>query len=93
MPFIGPGLKDILRQHHERVVGKDNCVSFEGKPLQIPADPRRCHYMKVRVRVQRYPDGGLALFHGPRKLANYTVDGALVCPTQSASRVQTAIPS
>jgi hypothetical protein len=29
------------------------------------------------VRVHRYPDGALALFHGPRKLASYNADGSL----------------
>ncbi len=37
VPFIGPELADILCEHHERTVGRDNCVSFEGKRLQIPA--------------------------------------------------------
>jgi len=35
------------------------------------------HYVKARVRVHRYPDGGMAVFHGPRKLAEYTADGTL----------------
>ena len=40
VPFIGPGLADVLCEHHERTVSRDNCVSFEGKRLQIPApDP------------------------------------------------------
>ena len=67
VPFIGPGLADILCEHHERTVGRDNCVSFERKRLQIPAQTHRCHFIKARVRVHRYPDGGLAVFHGPRK--------------------------
>ena len=36
VPFIGPGLADVLCEHHERTVGRDHCVSFEGKRLQIP---------------------------------------------------------
>ena len=45
--------------------------------LQIPADRHRCHYIKAKVRVHRYLDGRLAIFHGPRKLADYTADGQL----------------
>ena len=77
VPFIGPGLADVLCEHHERTVSRDNCVSLEGKRLQIPAQTHRCHFIKARVRVHRYPDGRMAVFHGPRKLAEYESDGAL----------------
>ena len=60
-----------------RVVGKDNCVSFEGLKLQIPEDRVRLHYVKVNVQVHRYPDQRLAIFRGPRLLARYEADGRL----------------
>ncbi len=75
--WIGVNLDDILCEQYERTVTADNCVSFEGKTLQIPADRYRCHYVKVRVRVHRYVDGSLAIFHGPRKLADYDKQGQL----------------
>jgi len=31
----------------------------------------------VRVRVHKYIDGSLAVFHGPRKLADYDTQGKL----------------
>ena len=70
-------LVNILCERHERTVSRDNCVSFEGLTLQIPADQYRCNYVKATVRVHRYPDASLALFHGPRKLASYHPDGSL----------------
>ena len=46
--------------------------------LQIPANQYRCcHYVGVRVCVHRYLDGSLAIFHGPRKLADYDHQGKL----------------
>ncbi len=75
VPWVGGGLDDILCEQHERVVGHDNCVRFDGLSLQIPADRYRCHYVKARVRVHRYADNNLAVFHGPRKLADYAADG------------------
>ena len=69
MPFISGNLPDILCEQHERTVGNDNCVSFEGLCLQIPADEFRYHYVGTRVRGHRYVDATLAVFHGPRKLA------------------------
>ena len=75
VPYIGPGLDDILCEQYERTVNKDNCVRFEGLSLQIPADRYRRHYVKTRIRVHRYPDASIALFHGPRRLACYTQEG------------------
>ena len=75
--FCSGNLDDILCEQYERVVGKDNCVEFERKKLQIPANKYRLHYVKVRVRVHRYQDGRLAIFHGPRKLAGYSKEGDL----------------
>jgi transposase len=76
--YVGCDLSDILCEQHERVVGNDNCVSFEGLKLQIPKNRARMHYVKVRVRVHRYPDGRLAIFHGPRCLARYDAKGVLM---------------
>ena len=77
VPFISGNLPDILCEQHERTVGNDNCVSFEGLCLQIPADELRYHYVRTRVRVHRYVDATLAVFHGPRKLAAYDAAGLL----------------
>jgi len=85
VPFIGPGLADIMCEHHERTVGGENCVSFEGKRLQIPAHAHRYHFVKARVRVHRYPDGRLAVFHRPRKLAEYERDGSPVTDAPAAA--------
>ena len=69
IPYIGGRLPEILCEQHERIVGNDNCVSFNTMKLQIPADGARHHYVKTRVRVHCYVDGTMAVFHGPRKLA------------------------
>ncbi|HEY7585709.1 MAG TPA: ISNCY family transposase [Candidatus Deferrimicrobiaceae bacterium] len=75
---VVPNLDDILCEQHERSVGRDNCVSFDGKKLQIPADRHRCHYIKATVRVHRYQDNTMAVFYGPRKLASYDAGGILI---------------
>jgi len=77
VPWKGNDLDDILCEQDERTVSADNCVTFEGMTLQIPANQYRCHYVRVRVRVHRYLDGALAIFHGPRKLADYDQKGKL----------------
>lgn len=75
--WIGGPLEDILGERVERQVGADNCVSFAGVTLQIPADRHRCHYVRAKVAVLRWIDGTLAIFHGPRKLADDAPDGRL----------------
>ena len=75
VPWIGGNSDEILCEQYDRSVGRDNCVSFEGKKLQIPADKHRCHYIKAHVRVHGYEDGSMAIFHGPRRLADYDRDG------------------
>ncbi len=72
--FAG-NLEDILCVHEERTVAGDNTVRYKGRTLQIPADRHRHHYVKAQVRVHQYPDGRLAVFHGPRCLARYRADG------------------
>ena len=78
IPWVGTPLAEILCVQDERVVAKDNTVRYQGTTLQIPQDPHRFHYVKVTVRVHEYPEGTLAVFHGPRCLARYQADGRLI---------------
>ena len=79
-------LTETLCVHDERVVGRDNTVSFEGRKLQLPESPLRHHFVRARVRVHEYPDGTLAIFHGPRLLERYTAQGIPVAsvPTRAS---------
>ena len=82
MPLVHPGqVDDILCIQAERTVANDNTVRYGNRVLQIPAGPARPHYVKARVRVHEYPDGTLALFHGPRRLVRYQSDGAFIDTT------------
>ena len=85
--WFGGSLDDILCEQYERTVNKDNTVSFEGRTLQIPGDEYRHHYVKTRVRVHRYINGNLAIFHGPRKLAEFEP-----IPKEKASRPELPLP-
>ncbi len=93
IPWIGSPLADILCVQEDRVVANDNTVRYQGRSLQIPSDRHRFHYVKVTVRVHAYPEGTLAVFHGPRCLARYHADGRLIeaghahsSPTQGSDR-------
>ena len=51
-------------------------VAYGGLRLQLLHSSLRAPYVKAHVRViEQYPDGGLAVFHGPRAIAPYTSEG------------------
>jgi Helix-turn-helix domain len=68
-------LAEILCVEQERVVARDNTVAYGSLRLQLPQSRARAHYVKARVRVHEYPDGALAVFHGPRLLGRYDAAG------------------
>ena len=63
--------RDILCVQEERVVAPDNTVAWNGRRLQIPPHPARAHFVRAKVRVHHYPDGEIAVFHGPRPLVRW----------------------
>ena len=71
----GVDLAEILCIQEERQVGNDNCVSFMRLKLQIPESSIRHHFVKAKVKVRCYPDGRLAVFHGPLCLGRYDQKG------------------
>ena len=91
--WLGTNLNDILCEQHERTVSPDNCVSFEGKTLQIPKDEYRCNYIRVKIRIHLYIDGSMAIFHGPRKLAEYDADGNIKAKEKKRICVESDVDS
>lgn len=79
-------LVETLCLEVERVVGRDNTVSFEGDRLQIPESAIRAHFVKATVKVRQYPDGRRAIFHGPRCIARFEADGTPAASTRVAPR-------
>ena len=81
VPAVAPGpafvavpeplWRDPLCLQEERRAGNDNCVRWRGRSLQIPPTPLRPHLVRATVRVHAYPDGTLAIFKGPHRLASF----------------------
>jgi transposase len=86
------GLVDILCIEQERVVARDNTVAYEGRKLQLPPSPARAHYVKANVKVREYPDGTLAVFHGPRRLARYSAQGHQIVQVPTTPSVTPCSP-
>ena len=49
-----------------------------GMRPEIPEQRHPRHFARVTVQVHEYPDGTLAVFHGPRRLAGYRPDATLI---------------
>lgn len=69
-------LTEILCVEEERVVARDNTVAWGGLRLQLPQSRLRHHYVRATVKVRQYPDGALAIFHGPRCIGRYDARGS-----------------
>jgi transposase len=63
--------RDVLCIQEQRRVGNDNCISWQGRQLQIPPTPLRPHLVRAKVRIHDYPDGTVAIFKGPLRLASF----------------------
>ena len=70
--------REILCIQEDRTVGNDNTVKWQRLRLQLPPSRLRAHFVKAAVRVHEYPDGELAVFWGPHRLADYDASGVMV---------------
>jgi transposase len=71
VPVAEAQWRDILCVQEERMVAPDNTVAWNARRLQIPPHPGRAHFVRAKVRVHEYPDGSIAIFHGPRCLVRW----------------------
>jgi transposase len=77
--------REILCIQEERTVGNDNTVKWHRLCLQLPPSRLRPHFVRATVRVHQYPDGTIAVFLGPHRLADYSADGRIATTTTQAA--------
>jgi transposase len=75
--------QEVLCLQETRQVGNDNTVRWRGRVLQIPQSPLRPHFVRTTVRLHEYPDGTVALFWGPHRIAQFPPTAA--DPTELAA--------
>jgi hypothetical protein len=80
-------LAEALCIEEERVVARDNTVAYDSRRLQLPESKARAHYVKARVKVREYPDGSLAIFHSPRRIAAYAAQWAQITEVPTTRQV------
>jgi transposase len=64
-------LDAVFCLQHERVVDRDNTVSYEGRKLQIPPVKWRSSLARCTVKVCEHLDGHLSIRHGPHVVARF----------------------
>jgi len=67
--------EDIFYEAEERIVAKDNTVSFQGVTLQIAAQPGRRSCAGLRVEGRRQLDGSHSIRRGAQVLGWYDANG------------------
>jgi transposase len=85
--------REILCIVEERVVGNDNTIAWDGRRLQLPQSRLRPHFVRAKVRLHAYPDGGLSVFLGPHRLASYTAEGEIIVAPTRPSMAPCSDPS
>ena len=71
VPVTPAQWREVLCLQETRQVGNDNSVRWKGRSLQIPKSPLRPHFARASVRLHEYPDGAVALFWGPHRIADF----------------------
>jgi transposase len=61
-------LKDVFCLKKERVVARDNTISYQGKTFQILPNEYRISFVKAKVEVHEYLDGSINVFYQGKKL-------------------------
>jgi hypothetical protein len=89
VPCTRADLDRVFCLQHERVVARDNTVSFARLSLQIERQRWRGTLAGCRVIVYEHLDGTLSLGFGAHEVGRYSADGA---PLVEASRAEVKKP-
>ena len=85
LPCPRKDLDLIFSLQFERMVNRDNTVSFQNLQLQIERVQWRGTLAGCNVMVHQHLDGTMSLSHGPHRLGRYTAQGAAITSTQNAA--------
>lgn len=64
-------LEQILCHQDERVVGRDNTVTFDGRAFQLSPQPGRRSCTGMRVTIRRHLSGEYSIWSGSRRLGQF----------------------
>lgn len=91
VPCTRTDLERVFSLHHERVVARDNTVSFARLGLQIERQQWRSTLAGCRVLVYEHLDGTLSLGYGVHEVGRYASDGTPIKLATSKDEVKKAV--
>src|SRR5205085_12394124 len=91
VPCVRADLDRVFSLHHERVVARDNTVSFARLTLQIERQQWRGTLASCRVMVYEHLDGTLSLGYGAHEVGRYSSGGTPLRLTTRKGEVKKAV--
>jgi len=76
----------VFSLQHERVVARDNTVSFGNRTLQIEQPKWRSSLAGCRVVVYEHLDATISVGYGPHIVGHYTAEGLALMPAKERGR-------
>ena len=89
----GLAADEVFCFKHQRTVGADNVVRFEGHRLQIVPTNGRASYARCRVEIQERLDGSLAVYYQGKRLTTRAAPPEPCVLRASASAGKVAKPA
>ena len=84
MPLRRKDLDLVFSVQHERVVARDNTVSFANKVWQLERSKLRATLAGCRVTIHQHLDETLSITFGPHLVARFQADGQVLTQTKPA---------
>ena len=75
VPVRRKGLDLVFSLQHERIVARDNTVSFANRSWQLERTKFRATLAGCRVTVHEHLDQTISITFGPHRVGRYTADG------------------
>jgi transposase len=85
-------LDQVFSSQHQRMVNRDNTVSWANCALQIEKTSWRGTLAGCRVTVCEHLDGTLSILYGPRRVGRYTAEGAPLASTRRQQGQSRTLP-
>lgn len=91
MPYTRTNLDRVFCLRHERVVARDNTVSFARLSLQIERQQWRSTLAGCRVTVYEHLDRTLSLGYGTHEVGRYNSEGLALSATAAKDGMKKAV--
>ena len=86
VPLKRKDLELVFSLHHERVVARDNTVSFANRSWQIERTKLRGTLAGCRVTVHEHLDDTLSITFGPHVVGRYQTEAVEMTPPRKATK-------